>query len=1015
MKKTTLLIKTKLLFAITVVSCQTLISQTAPYLQWQKCFGSSGWDTPFDLKQASDGGYIIGGDVTANNGDVTGYHGGASDAWFIKTDTKGNAIWKKTFGGTDQESFRSIQQTTDGGYIAAGITYSNNGDATGNHGGGDMWVVKLNSLGTIQWQKCFGGTALDYANYISKTSDGGYIVTGKTSSTNGDVTGNHGGGDIWVLKLNAMGTIQWKKCFGGSASDEASSIKQTTDGGYILGGVTSSTNGDVVGKHGAKDVWIIKLNSTGTIQWKKCLGGSNDEIAKSIQQTADGGYIIAGDTDSNDGDVSGNHGGIGQEDAWIVKLNNNGNIAWQKCIGSFSHDGAQSIEQTADGGFMIFGWTGVSSWNITHYHGMTDAWTLKMDHSGNYTTAKSFGGSGLENCGAFIKTSDTGYALLCSSTSNDGDVHGNHNNSTSDFWLAKITSENTIAPNALFGEASGLSGLSDQTVTSIQVDGTGNKYIAGYCTSITDFNPGAGITNFGVSGKKYMFLAKYTIANVLLWAKLTEISSIPKDNLSLKLSNTNIYMTGNFSGTVDFDPSANVFKYTSSGLEDMFLLSMDLNGNFYFANKMGGTGNDAAKAIDVDATGNIYLTGYFSGTVDFDTNPLGTVNLISVGKEDIFYAKYNTYGALLFAKNIGTINSEISNDISVDGNNNLYITGTYNSTIDFDPSAAMYQLYNQGTQDVFIAKYSATTGNFIWAKDIGGANGKVISSVIKADNNFVYLAGAYNGSVDFDPNTPVKNLTTSGAIQQGYVAKYDVSGVYKWAKPIKASSGITVTANAIDIDNVGNLYVTGEYNGAITFGLSTILNTSGAEDMYTARYSDNGEFLWAFKTGGIGKDNAKDLFINKSKEVFTCGSYSNTVDFNPSAATFNLTSAGMSDGFWTKYSQSNEFSLLQPTNDENLRNSDISSAAIIEKEEIIKLYPNPNAGSFTVTLSEVKGQVESEGVYSIMNELGQIVHEFNLNSSNNYTFSIDNLSNGIYFVIGFNNNQITREKVIVTK
>ncbi len=214
----------------------------------------------------------------------------------------------------------SIQQTSDGGFIVAGQTYSNDGDVSGNHGGSDAWVVKLNSSGTILWQKCLGGTVYGAIAYsIQQTSDGGFIVGGETLSNDGDVSGNHGEFDAWVVKLDSLGDIEWQKCLGGTGWDWENSIQQTSDGGFIVAGYTNSNDGDVSGNHGSKDYWVVKLNSSGDIEWQKCLGGTNDDWARSIKQTSDGGFIVAGFTASNDGDVSGNQG---NSDAWVVKLTN---------------------------------------------------------------------------------------------------------------------------------------------------------------------------------------------------------------------------------------------------------------------------------------------------------------------------------------------------------------------------------------------------------------------------------------------------------------------------------------------------------------------------------------------------------------------------------------------------------------------------------------------------------------------------------------------------------------------
>ncbi len=168
--------------------------------------------------------------------------------------------WQKSLGGTGAEYAWSIQQTTDGGYIVAGFSFSNDGDVTGNHGWADYWVVKLTSTGAITWQKCLGGTGGEQASSIQQTADGGYIVAGGSESVDEDVTGNHGSGDYWVVKLTSAGIIDWQKCLGGTASDAASSIQQTIDGGYIVAGQSYSNDGDVTGNHGNEDFWVVKLS-----------------------------------------------------------------------------------------------------------------------------------------------------------------------------------------------------------------------------------------------------------------------------------------------------------------------------------------------------------------------------------------------------------------------------------------------------------------------------------------------------------------------------------------------------------------------------------------------------------------------------------------------------------------------------------------------------------------------------------------------------------------------------------
>ncbi|MDR0793182.1 MAG: T9SS type A sorting domain-containing protein [Chitinophagaceae bacterium] len=413
----------------------------APAIQWQKSLGGSAFDNAYSVQQTTDGGYIVAGYSKSNNdGDVSGNHGNF-DYWIVKLDNTGAIQWQKSLGGSSDDQAMSIQQTTDGGYIVAGISRSNDGDVSGNHGGdGDYWVVKLDNTGAIQWQKSLGGSGDDWAYSVQQTTDGGYIVAGVSNSNDGDVIDNHdNNADYWIVKLDNTGAIQWQESLGGSGYDGAQSIQQTTDGGYIVAGYSSSNNGNVSGNHGSDDYWIVKLNNTGAIQWQESLGGSGDDEAYSIQQTTDGGYIVAGYSWSNDGNVSGNHG---IDDYWIVKLNNTGDIQWQKSLGGSSFEWANSIQQTTDGGYIVAGESSSNNGDVTGNHGGNDYWVVKLDNTGAMQWQKSLGSSAYdEEAYSIQQTTDGGYIVVGNSGSNDGDVTGNHGNA--DFWVVKLAPATT--------------------------------------------------------------------------------------------------------------------------------------------------------------------------------------------------------------------------------------------------------------------------------------------------------------------------------------------------------------------------------------------------------------------------------------------------------------------------------------------------------------------------------------------------------------------------------------------
>jgi len=278
-----------------------------PSIQWQKTYGGTDSDEARSIHQTRDGGYIVAGTTSSDDGDVGPNHG-YYEAWVLKLDSIGSVQWKRFYGGGSLEKIYCIQQTSDGGFAMAGFTDSNDGDVSGNHGDKDAWVVKLDSTGGIQWQKCLGGSGWEDAWDLKQTSDGGYVVAGRSGSTDGDVTVNHGSLDYWVVKLNNIGELEWQKSLGGSFLDIAYSICETTDGGYIVTGESNSPDGDVTGVHGSADYWVVKLNFEGKIEWQKALGGTGLDRANHISQTAEGGYIVLGQSRSNNGDVTGGHG-----------------------------------------------------------------------------------------------------------------------------------------------------------------------------------------------------------------------------------------------------------------------------------------------------------------------------------------------------------------------------------------------------------------------------------------------------------------------------------------------------------------------------------------------------------------------------------------------------------------------------------------------------------------------------------------------------------------------------------
>ena len=288
-------------------------------IEWQKTYGRSFGDGAYSIQQTSDGGYV-----------VAGYNATVGFAiWVLKLSSDGNIEWQKYYRGNyDSEVARSIQQTVDGGYVVASEPRHNDPMEY------DISILKLSSNGDVEWYKTYGGSGDDHAYSIQQTSDGGYVLAGETDSFGAGNT------DIWIIKIASDGTIEWQKTYGGYASDVAHSIQQTNDGGYIFAGETISFGA------GNTDIWIIKIASDGTIEWQKTYGGYASDVAHSIQQTSDGGYVLVGETISF---------GAGNTDIWIIKLASDSTIEWQKTYGGSQREEASSIQQTSDGGYVVAG------------------------------------------------------------------------------------------------------------------------------------------------------------------------------------------------------------------------------------------------------------------------------------------------------------------------------------------------------------------------------------------------------------------------------------------------------------------------------------------------------------------------------------------------------------------------------------------------------------------------------------------------------------------------------------
>jgi len=365
-------------YQVTVLDTGNLSSRsniayaTAPVISYQKEFGGQDNDIAYSVQQTADEGLIIAGRIDS-------WGNGGIDGWLIKTNIEGHEEWNYTFGGENSELFRKVKNTSDGGYILTGITNSF------GYGSSDIWLVKVNQEGLEEWQYTFGGADGDWGMSVEQTMDDGFIVVGHTLS--------FGAGfyDIYMVKTDAFGNEEWHQTFGGTEEDFGYSVLQTSEGGYVVLGFTVSFGS------GSRDVWLIKTDAQGNMEWDKTFGGSERDEGYSVQQTTDGGYIITGYTESF---------GNGQYDVWLIKTDSQGQEEWDKTFGGSVWDEGYSVQQTTEGGYIITGYT------ISYGNGAKDIWLVKTDNAGNEEWNYTFGGINNEAGQQILQTFSGGYVIV---------------------------------------------------------------------------------------------------------------------------------------------------------------------------------------------------------------------------------------------------------------------------------------------------------------------------------------------------------------------------------------------------------------------------------------------------------------------------------------------------------------------------------------------------------------------------------------------------------------------------
>ena len=451
-------------------------------------FGGSENEHVYSIINIADG-YVISGSTNSNDGDFNVASNHDIDGFIAKFDFNNNLVWQHTYGGKEYDDLFSIKSTDDGGFIAAGHTSSDDGDVSGNHGGRyDVWVVKFNSLGILQWQRCYGGKGVDGTYGIYVVPGGYQVVGGTTSDNNGDVPANHGGEDAWLLTISSTGDVVSSYCYGGSDDDNIASISRNTNGTSTFLAETNSNDGQVSGNHGSDDMWLVNIdNNDGSIIWQKCIGGSGYDFPHTIPRTADGNIILPIGSNSNDGDFTGSTSGCAAGfTPKLMKVNpETGAVIWNRNYPDPNNRCAGSLGAivTTDGGILSIGVITDNPAVESNY----DAYVFKVDAYGNMLWNKTLGGSKSDinwthwSIGIEINNQ---YLIPITSRSNDGDILNPLGGA--DGWMvtlgtgacsqrlaqgteSKLSNEVAIFPNPLTNSATIIFSLTKSEKVSLKI------------------------------------------------------------------------------------------------------------------------------------------------------------------------------------------------------------------------------------------------------------------------------------------------------------------------------------------------------------------------------------------------------------------------------------------------------------------------------------------------------------------------------------------------------------------
>ena len=724
-----------------------------------------------------------------------------------------NILWMDQFGTSANDQANGAAVDGSGNVYVASHTYGNLAGV--NAGSRDAVVSKYDSTGSLLWARQLGTSSDDIPQDVWADAAGNAYVVGVTQGSLGGTSA--GSSDAFVAKYNPSGTLLWTRQLGTSSSEQALDVCVDLAGNVYIAG---STQGSLAAPNaGSGDGFVAKYNASGTLLWTKQFGTSAGDSMAAVSVDSAGNIYVAGSTQGNLG--APNAGGA---DAFVLKLSSSGTLLWSRQLGTANNDTGE-IDIALDGTGSVY----ISAYTDGNIGGTPaggfDAWIGKYDSSGTLSWVTQFGTTA-HDFGTSMSVDGAGNVYIAGRTK--GNL-GGANAGLDDGFVAKFDSSGASVWSQQFGTSS------DDDINGVWADGLGNVYVAGY-----SFGNLEG-TNAGLNDGWVARLSERWDAQ-LGTNHRDESYGVATDALG------NSYVTGFTGGALN---GAN------AGIYDAFVSKYDAVGMLLWTRQLGTVYTDIANAIAVDAAGNSYITGYTDGD-------LGGVN---AGSRDVFIAKYDSSGTLLWTRQLGTIDDEVANGAAVDGSGNVYITGyTYDSLFGT----------NAGGTDAFVVKYDAS-GTLQWSQQFGTSNYDFGTSASVDSSGSIYIAGATAGSM-------------SGANAGGndaFVTKFNSGGTLLWTRQLGTSSADS--ASGVSVDGLGNVYIAGYTVGSLSGA------NAGLNDSFVAKYDASGTLLWTRQLGTSGTDVAHSVSADSSGNVYIAGYTTGSL----SGSNF-----GSNDAFITKYDAS---------------------------------------------------------------------------------------------------------------